>query len=83
MQLCEIVLSQYQDTVTRDFVRNLRTPILTAPDDVPGHPCAVAMEVANLAPNSEVAIYPWKDTQEHIDEVVDQTRRFPKAHATA
>ena len=70
-------------TVTRDFVRNLQTPILTAPDDVPAHPYAVAMEVANLAPNSEVTIYPWKDSQEHIDEVVAHARRFLKTHKLA
>ena len=70
-------------TVTRDFVRNLQTPILVAPEDVPAHPYAVAMEVAGLAPNSEVSIYPWKDTQEHIDEVVDHARRFLKSHVTA
>ena len=70
-------------TVTRDFVRNLQTPILIAPEDVPAHPYAVAMEVANLAPNSEVTIYPWKDTQEHIDEVVAHARRFLKSHVPA
>ena len=70
-------------TVSRDFVRNLQTPLLTAPDDVPAHPYEVAMEVANLAPNSEVTIYPWKDTQEHVDEVVAHARRFLKAHEPA
>ena len=70
-------------TVTRDFVRNLQTPILIAPEDVPAHPYAVAMEVANLAPNSEVTIYPWKDSQEHIDEAVAHTRRFLKTHEPA
>ena len=68
-------------TVSRDFVRSLQTPILIAPEDVPAHPYAVAMEVAELAPNSEVSIYPWKDTQEHIDEVVEHARRFMKTHA--
>ena len=67
-------------TVTRDFVRNLQTPILVAPEDVPAHSYKVAMEVASLAPNSEVSIYPWKDTQEHIDEVVAHARRFLKTH---
>ena len=67
-------------TVTRDFVRNLQTPLLIAPDDVPAHPYAVAMEVASLAPNSEVTIYPWKDTQEHIDQAVAHARRFLKTH---
>ena len=64
-------------------MRNLQTPILVAPEDVPAHPYAVAMEVAGLAPNSEVSIYPWKDTQEHIDEVVDHARRFLKSHVPA
>ena len=67
-------------TVTRDFVRNLQTPLLIAPDDVPAHPYEVAMEVASLAPNSEVTIYPWKDTQEHIDQTVAHARRFLKTH---
>jgi hypothetical protein len=38
------------------------------------------MEVPALAPNSEVTIYPWKDSQMHIDEVVEYARRFLKAH---
>src|SRR3984885_6521932 len=40
-------------TVTRDFVRGCKTPILVLPDDVPAHPYAVAMESARLAPNAE------------------------------
>jgi hypothetical protein len=57
-----------------------RTPLLIAPDDVPAHPYKVAMEVASLAPNAEVTIYPWKDSPEHIDEVVEHARGFVKAH---
>ena len=68
-------------TVSREFVSSLQTPLLIAPDDVPAHPYERAMEVANLAPNSEVTIYPWKDTPEHIDEVVEHGRRFLTAHA--
>src|SRR2546426_617057 len=67
-------------TVSRDFVRSIQTPLLIAPDDVPAHPYKVAMEVASLAPKAEVTIYPWKDSQEHIDEVVEHARRFLKAH---
>jgi hypothetical protein len=67
-------------TVSREFVRSIRTPLLIAPDDVPAHPYKVAMEVAGLAPNAEVTIYPWKDSQAHIDEVVEHGRRFLKAH---
>ena len=67
-------------TVSRDFVRSIKTPLLIAPDDVPAHPYKVAMEVAALAPKSEVTIYPWKDSPEHIDEVVEHARRFLKSH---
>ena len=73
--------SDFVFTSTRDFVSSLQTPILVAPDDVPAHPYACAMEVASLAPNSDVTIYPWKDTQEHIDEVVEHARRFLKQNA--
>jgi hypothetical protein len=38
------------------------------------------MEVASLAPNAEVTIYPWKDSQEHVDQVVEHARRFLKTH---
>ena len=68
-------------TVSRDFVRNLQTPLLIAPDNVPAHPYECAMEVANLAPNAEVTGFPWKDTPQHIDEVVAHARRFLKSHA--
>jgi pimeloyl-ACP methyl ester carboxylesterase len=67
-------------TVTRDFVRTIQTPLLIAPDDVPSHPYAVAMEVASLAPNAQTTIYPWKDSPDTIDQVVDHARRFIKAH---
>lgn len=67
-------------TVTRDFVRNCKTPILVLPDDVPAHPYRVAMEVVDLAPNAEVSHYPWKDTPQHIDEAVDRIRAFLRAH---
>ena len=67
-------------TASRDYVRSVQTPMLIAPDNVPAHPYATAMEVANLAPNSETTIFPWKDTQDHIDQVVEHARRFLKEH---
>jgi hypothetical protein len=70
-------------TVARDFIRSVKTPLLIAPDDTASHPYKVAMEVASLAPNAEVTIYPWKDSQEHIEEVVAHARRFLKAHEPA
>jgi pimeloyl-ACP methyl ester carboxylesterase len=68
-------------TVTRDFVRACRTPILVLPDDVPAHPYAVAMESARLAPNSEVSIYPWKETKDQIAEALRHVHSFLRAHA--
>jgi pimeloyl-ACP methyl ester carboxylesterase len=68
-------------TVSRDFVRTCQTPILVLPDDVPAHPYAVAMEVVRLSPNSEVSIYPWKDSAEHIRQAVDHIRTFLHKHA--
>ena len=67
-------------TVTRDFVRRCQTPIL---DDVPAHPYAVAMESARLSPNSEVSIYPWKETKDQIAEALRHVRGFLRAHAPA
>ena len=67
-------------TVTRDFVRGCRTPILVLPDDVPAHPYAVAMESVRLAPNAEASIYPWKDTPEHLAEAVRHVRSFLNKH---
>src|SRR5205823_13024513 len=63
-------------TVTRDFVRQCQTPILVLPDDVPGHPHAVAMETVHLAPNAQVSLYPWKDTPDKIPLAVRHIRSF-------
>lgn len=82
----DFLTSMYTDradfvfTVSRDFVRGIRTPLLVAPDDVPAHPYAVAMEVATLAPNAEVTRYPWKDTPENLEETIEQARSFLKSH---
>ena len=70
-------------TVTRDFVRACQTSILVLPDDVPAHPYAVAMETVRLAPNSEVSLYPWKDSQDHIQQAVRHVRTFLRAHQPA
>jgi pimeloyl-ACP methyl ester carboxylesterase len=70
-------------TVTRDFVRQCRTPVLILPDDVPSHPYAVAMECAMLAPQAEVSMYPWKEPKERIPLAVRQIRSFLRAHRSA
>jgi len=45
-------------TVTRDFVRNCRTPLLILPDDIPAHPYARRHGAAMLAPKAEVSMFP-------------------------
>jgi pimeloyl-ACP methyl ester carboxylesterase len=67
-------------TVTRDFVKQCKTPVLILPDDIPAHPYAVAMEAAMLAPNAEVSMYPWKEPKERIPLAVRQIRSFLKSH---
>ena len=67
-------------TVTRDFVRSCQTPILVLPDDVPGHPYAVAMEVVRLAPKADVSIYPWKEHKDQIPQAVRQVCDFLRTH---
>jgi pimeloyl-ACP methyl ester carboxylesterase len=70
-------------TVSRDFVRSCRTPVLILPDDIPQHPYAVAMECAMLAPNAEVSLFPWKEPKERIPLAVRQIRSFLRAHRLA
>jgi pimeloyl-ACP methyl ester carboxylesterase len=70
-------------TVTRDFVRSCKTPVLILPDDVPAHPYAVAMESARLAPNAQVSLYPWKQPRELIPLALRHIRMFLRAHAPA
>src|SRR3954468_7086541 len=67
-------------TVTRDFVRGCRNPILVLPDEVPAHPSAVAIESAMLAPNAEMSIFPWKEPKERIPLAVRQIHSFLRAH---
>ncbi|MEX2451509.1 MAG: alpha/beta hydrolase [Rhodospirillales bacterium] len=70
-------------TVTRDFVKACETPLLIMPDDTEGHPYAVAMETAMLAPNAQVSLYPWKEPKERIPLAVRHVRTFLQAHRPA
>jgi pimeloyl-ACP methyl ester carboxylesterase len=67
-------------TVTRDFVKSCKTPVLILPDDIPAHPYAVAMEAAMLAPNAQVSLYPWKEPPSRIPLAVRHVRSFLKAN---
>jgi pimeloyl-ACP methyl ester carboxylesterase len=70
-------------TVTRDFVRACQTPLLVLPDNTPAHPYATAMEMTHLAPNSQVGLFPWKDTKENVRLAVRHVRTFLRANRPA
>ncbi|MFZ2004658.1 MAG: alpha/beta hydrolase [Stellaceae bacterium] len=70
-------------TVSRDFVRQCQTPVLILPDDVPGHPYAVALESAYLAPNAQVSLYPWKMNPRQIQIALGHVRAFLKINELA
>ena len=67
-------------SVSRDFIRNCRTPILVLPDDVPAHPLQTSIDVASLAPNAEITVFPWKEPAELKERTIDRVRRFLRAH---
>ena len=70
-------------SVSRDFARSCRTPILVMPDDTPAHSYEAAMALAELAPNAEVTPYPWKESEDSLAQTIDQVREFRKSHQPA
>jgi pimeloyl-ACP methyl ester carboxylesterase len=67
-------------SVSRDFARNCRTPMLVLPDDTPAHPYQSSVDVASLAPNAEVTVYPWREPPELKARTIDRVRSFLRAH---
>jgi len=63
-------------SVSRDFIRNCRTPMLVLPDDVPGHPLQTSTDVASLAPNAEITVFPWKEPEELKQRTISRVREF-------
>ena len=67
-------------SVSRDFARSCRTPMLVLPDDTPAHPYQTAMDIASLAPHAEVTVYPWREPPELLDRTINRVRSFLRAH---
>jgi len=67
-------------SVSRDFARSCQTPMLVMPDDTPGHPYQVAMDIVALAPKAEATVYPWREPKDLWVKTVHQVRDFLKAH---
>lgn len=70
-------------SVSRDLIRNCQTPILVLPDDIPAHPLQTSIDVASLAPNAEITVFPWKSPPELMERTIDRVRRFIQMHGTA
>jgi pimeloyl-ACP methyl ester carboxylesterase len=65
-------------SVSRDFVRACRTPMLVLAGDDLYHPAPISEEIARLAPNCEL-IGEWK-TPDATTAAVARVRAFLKAH---
>jgi pimeloyl-ACP methyl ester carboxylesterase len=67
-------------SVSREFVRNCQTPMLVLPDDTAAHAYQTAIDVASLAPNADVTVYPWNNPPELKARTINRVRGFLKAH---
>src|SRR5262245_27473603 len=70
-------------SVSRDFARSCQTPILVLPDDVVAHPLQTYIDIASLAPNAEITVFPWKEPPELKARTINRARTFLKARQTA
>jgi pimeloyl-ACP methyl ester carboxylesterase len=67
-------------SVSRDFVRTCETPMLVLPDDSDAHAYSASVDVASLAPNAEVTVYPWINPPELKARTINRVRTFLKRH---
>ncbi len=67
-------------SVSRDFIKNCRTPILVLPDDTPSHPLQTSIDVASLAPNAATTVFPWREPPELHARTTDRVRSFLREH---
>ena len=67
-------------SVPRDFISSCRTPILVLPDDTPSHPLPTSIDVASLAPNAEITVFPWREPPELKARTINRARAFLKSH---
>ena len=67
-------------SVSQEFARGCRTPMLVLPDETPSHPLRSSIEVASLCPNAEITVFPWKEPAELKARTIERVRRFLRAH---
>ena len=66
-------------SVPREFIKNCRTPMLVLPDDTPSHPLQTSIDVASLAPNAEITVFPWREPPELKARTINRVRAFLKS----
>jgi pimeloyl-ACP methyl ester carboxylesterase len=69
-------------SVSRDYAKSCQTPLIVLPDDVPAHPLQVSIDIASLAPNAEITVFPWKDPSDLKVRTINRARAFLKRHQT-
>lgn len=70
-------------SVSREFAKTCQTPMLVLPDDVVAHPLQVSLDIASLAPNAEITVFPWKEPPELKALTINRARTFLKRYQTA
>src|SRR5204862_6430371 len=66
-------------SVPREFISNCPTPILVLPDDTSSHPLQTSIDVASLAPNAEITVFPWREPPELKERTINRVRNFLRA----
>jgi hypothetical protein len=49
-------------------------------DDTPSHPPPTPIDVASLAPNAEITVFPWREPPELKARTINRVRTFLKSH---
>jgi pimeloyl-ACP methyl ester carboxylesterase len=70
-------------SVTRDFIKSCETPMLVLPDDIDSHPLQTSIDVASLAPNAEITVFPWKQPEELKRRTINRVREFLRRNRPA
>jgi pimeloyl-ACP methyl ester carboxylesterase len=70
-------------SVSRDFAKSCQIPMLVLPDDIVAHPLQISIDIASLAPNAEITVFPWKEPPDLKARTVNRARTFLKRHQTA
>ena len=54
--------------------------MLVMPDDTAGHPLQTSIDVASLAPNAEITVFPWREPPDLKARTINRVRTFLKSH---